>query len=131
MQLRNTKQRSKILEILQGTTSHPTANWIYDKAKVYFPNISMGTVYRNLGLLEEVGKIQRLSCGSAFDRYDANTKPHIHFVCKSCEDVSDIHDENPSNKLREAIAAIDLQIDMYDLTCYGICMKCKNNNKIK
>ncbi len=128
MQIRNTKQRSKILEILQGTTSHPTANWIYDKAKAEFPNISRGTVYRNLGLLEEMGKIQRLSCGSTFDRYDANTEPHIHFVCKKCGEVSDIHDENPSDKLKEAVKAIDLQVDMYDLTCYGICKNCQNNH---
>lgn len=128
MQIRNTKQRSKILEILQGTKSHPTANWIYDKVKADFPNISMGTVYRNLGLLEDLGQIQRLSCGSAFDRYDANIEPHIHFACKNCEKVSDIHDENPSSKLKEAIAAINLQVDMYDLTCYGICKDCQNNH---
>lgn len=128
MQIRNTKQRSKILEILQGTTSHPTANWIYDKAKAAFPNISRGTVYRNLGLLEETGQIQKLSCGSNFDRYDANIEPHIHFVCKKCGEVSDIHDENPSSKLKEAIRAIDLQVDMYDLTCYGICKECQNKH---
>jgi len=128
MEIRNTKQRTKILEILQGTTSHPTANWIYDKAKNEFPNISMGTVYRNLGVLEEMGKIQKLSCGATFDRYDANVKPHIHFVCKKCTRVSDIHDDLPTANLKECIASIDIQIDTYDLTCYGICKDCQNNH---
>jgi len=128
MQIRNTKQRSKILEILHGTRSHPTANWIYDKVKVDFPNISMGTVYRNLGLLEEMGQIQRLSCGSTFDRYDANIEPHIHFACKNCGRVSDINDLNSIGKLKEAISTIDLQINSYDLTCYGVCKDCQNNH---
>ena len=128
MQIRNTKQRSKILEILHGTRSHPTANWIYDKVKVDFPNISMGTVYRNLGLLEEMDQIQKLSCGSTFDRYDANTEPHIHFVCKNCGRVSDVYNENSIGKLKEAINAIDLQINSFDLTCYGVCKDCQNNH---
>ncbi len=127
MEYRNTKQREKILEILQGTTSHPTANWIYDKVKKEFPNISMGTVYRNLSVLEEMGMLQRLSCGATFDRYDANTEPHIHFVCKKCSRVTDIHDALPSGKLKEAIAGIDLQVDTYDLTCYGICKECRSS----
>ena len=128
MEFRNTKQREKILEILQGTTSHPTANWIYDKVKGEFPNISMGTVYRNLGVLEKMGKIQKLSCGATFDRYDANIEPHIHFVCRGCGNVSDIHDEIPSRKLKETIANISLHIDTYDLTCYGICKDCEKNH---
>lgn len=127
MEYRNTKQREKILEILQGTTSHPTANWIYDKAKAEFPNISMGTVYRNLNVLEEMGMIQRLSCGATFDRYDANVKPHIHFVCKKCSRVTDIHDVLPSSKLKETIEGIDLQVDTYDLTCYGVCKECQSS----
>ena len=127
MEYRNTKQRQKILEILQGTTSHPAANWIYDKAKAEFPDISMGTVYRNLAVLEEMGKIQRLSCGATFDRYDANVEPHIHFVCRKCSRVTDIHDALPSGKLKEAIAGIDMQVDTYDLTCYGICKDCQSS----
>lgn len=128
MEFRNTKQRDKILEILQGTTSHPTANWIYDRVKKDFPNISMGTIYRNLGVLEEMGRIRKLSFGSTFDRYDANTKPHIHFICNQCNRVSDIHDEIPSAKLEDAISSIDMHITTYDLTCYGICKDCQNNH---
>ncbi len=110
------------------TQSHPTANWIYDQIRQEFPNVSLGTVYRNLGVLEEMGKVQKFSCGATFDRYDANTEPHIHFVCKNCGRVSDVHDENPTNKLRDAISAIDLQINSYDLTCYGVCKDCQNNH---
>lgn len=127
MELRNTKQRAKILEVLQETTSHPTASWVYDKVKSDFPNISLGTVYRNLSLLEELGKIQRLSGGAAFDRYDANTQPHIHFVCRKCSRVSDIHEDIPLAKLREAIESIESQVETYDLTCYGICKDCQSN----
>ena len=128
MKFRNTKQRSRILEILQETTTHPTANWIYDRAKIEFPNISMGTIYRNLAVLEEMGMLQKLSCGSTFDRYDANVEPHIHFVCRKCSGVSDIHDDIPKARLQEAISGIDMQIDTYDLTCYGVCKDCQNNH---
>ena len=71
--------------------------------------------------------IQRLTCGATFDRYDANVMPHIHFVCKNCAKVTDIHDSLPSEKLKEAIAGIGLHVDTYDLTCYGICDECRGS----
>lgn len=128
MEYRNTKQRAQILKVLQSTTSHPTANWIYDRIKADFPNISLGTVYRNLNVLEDMGLVQKLSGGASFDRYDANTKPHIHFLCKECKKLIDVHDDIPSSKLVDTIASIDMQVDMYDLTCYGVCEDCSGKH---
>ena len=66
--IRNTKQRKHLLELLQSTKSHPNAFWLYEKMRPAFPHLSLSTVYRNLGILEDQGLIQRLSCGAAFDR---------------------------------------------------------------
>lgn len=125
MDYRNTKQRQKILQVLESTTSHPTANWVYSQIVDDFPNISLGTVYRNLSVLEEQGMIKKLSCGSTYDRYDANTTPHIHIACTKCGKVADLHNETALNKLKDCIDVLDSDIDYYELTCYHVCDECK------
>ena len=77
--IRNSKQRNRILELLKGTTSHPTANWIYNELKDEFPHLSMGTVYRNLNILDDLGLVKRLNFGSTFDRFDAQLDKHCPF----------------------------------------------------
>lgn len=87
---RRSKQRERILELLRGTESHPTANWLYGKLREEFPDLSMGTVYRNLGILLEQGLIKRIDFGSTFDRFDANIAPHYHFICEECGTIVDL-----------------------------------------
>lgn len=84
------KQRDAILEYLHSTVSHPTADTVYEKVREKIPNISLGTVYRNLNMLADAGEILRLSCGGTSDRYDGCAKPHYHFLCRSCGNVSDL-----------------------------------------
>ncbi|MDZ7821056.1 MAG: transcriptional repressor [Candidatus Marinimicrobia bacterium] len=92
---RKSRQRERILELLRSTHSHPTATWIYDRLKPEFPSLSMGTVYRNLSILEAQERIVRLSSGSTFDRYDASTHPHAHFRCVKCGNVYDVENTDP------------------------------------
>ncbi len=113
------------MEVLQGTTTHPTANWVYTQIVDDFPNISLGTVYRNLSVLEEQGMIKKLSAGSTYDRYDANTEPHIHLACTKCGKLEDLHNELALNKLMESIAMLDVDIDNFELICYHKCKDCK------
>lgn len=84
------RQREAIKEYLAGTTSHPTADTIYENIKKVYPNISLGTVYRNLNFLVEHGEVLKLSCDDERDHYDANTAPHHHFYCRCCHQVTDL-----------------------------------------
>ena len=81
---RKSRQRDRILEVLRATKSHPTAKWVFDKVRKQFPNLSLGTVYRNLGILVKQGLVSKLDFGSSYDRFEAKTLPHHHFVCEIC-----------------------------------------------
>lgn len=87
---RKSRQRDRILELIENTTSHPTATWVYDNLRGDFPSVSLGNVYRNLSILENEGKIRRLTFGSTFDRYEAADSDHAHFVCDSCGTIHDL-----------------------------------------
>ena len=125
MSYRNTEQRNRILEVLQSTTSHPTASSIYDEVRVHIPSISLGTVYRNLSVLESQGFIQKISCCEAEERYDADTSPHIHYYCTNCGSVSDVHEKKANGRLGELVEEIDEDVSSYSLVCYGRCKGCE------
>ncbi len=129
MEYRRTAQRNMILEVLQSTDTHPTASWVYDNVRQYIPNISLGTIYRNLNVLVSQGQIQKISCGEAEDRYDATTEPHIHHYCTDCGCVSDVHDELASERLSILISEMDADVQTYSLICYGKCKHCEKKNK--
>lgn len=88
--LKRSKQRESIKKFLISRYDHPTAETVYMNIKEEFPNISLGTVYRNLSLLADIGEIQKLSTGIGPDRFDGNPKPHYHFICKECRERSGI-----------------------------------------
>ena len=90
--IKRSRQRECIKEFLMGRCDHPTADMIYTHVREEFPHISLGTVYRNLSLLSELGEIRKLSCNGP-DRFDANTMPHYHFTCKQCGQVEDLQFE--------------------------------------
>ena len=82
--LKYSRQRESIKACLMGRKDHPTADALYTSIREQFPNISLGTVYRNLNLLVELGEIRKLSCGDGTDHFDYDTSPHYHYVCKKC-----------------------------------------------
>lgn len=126
MNYRNTEQRNRILEVVQSTTSHPTASWVYDEVRSTIPGISLGTVYRNLGVLEAQGFILRISCGDEQDRYDATVTPHIHYYCNSCNSVSDVHDSRADERLHKLVSELDANVSSHSLICYGKCKNCES-----
>lgn len=126
---RNTKQRDRILEVLGQTDSHPTASWVYDQLKPEFPSLSLGTIYRNLKILEEQGMINKLASGSTFDRYDAITHPHPHFVCTECGALYDIKDFEFPEVIHKVNAQIRHEIKEVSLNYVGICDKCLEKAK--
>ena len=75
--MKNSRQRNAILECVMRHHDHPTADIIYQELRESFPNISLGTVYRNLSLLTSLGKIMKITCENHADRFDGQTKPVI------------------------------------------------------
>ncbi len=117
------KQREAILEVLRCTDTHPTANWIYEKVRETIPNISLGTVYRNLSQLAESGEILSLHVADGFEHFDYVTAPHAHLHCKKCGEIIDATLENaPLTKLSENLGFTP-QNTIY--VVYGICKNCK------
>lgn len=88
---RNTRQRTVILDILQAEGTHLTAESIYLEARKALPNISLGTVYRNLNFLRQQGLVNEIrSNSSSCSRFEGNHPPHAHFHCTSCQTVLDV-----------------------------------------
>ena len=125
--MNRSKQKEAILDVLRNTKSHPTAEWIYTKAREEIPNLSLGTVYRNLSLFVSEGMISKISVGDGNDHFDFNTKPHTHFVCEGCGSILDIDLAFDENKIREYIVS-DFSGIVRDqrLLFYGLCEDCKD-----
>lgn len=121
---RMTKQRQIILDVLRGTHTHPTADWIYEKVRETVPRISLGTVYRNLRVLKEMGDIQELNYGSTYSRFDANREPHYHFVCKECGAVMDVGLPVITHYDAEVADAVNGRVDFHRMEFYGACPNC-------
>ncbi|MBE5886542.1 MAG: transcriptional repressor [Lachnospiraceae bacterium] len=125
MNLKYSKQREAIKRFLMSRKDHPTADQIYNAVREEQPNISLGTVYRNLALLEDVGEIQRLHVNGNTDRFDADVSNHYHFVCNTCGCVQDIPMEMQVSLSAKAQEHFDGVIDYYDTCFHGKCSNCK------
>ena len=79
---KNSRKRAAILEALAAVTEHPTAEMLYNRLKPRYPELSLGTVYRNLSVLAEEGLVVTVARVDGQERYDARTEPHAHFVCR-------------------------------------------------
>jgi len=124
--LKYSRQREAIKEFLMTRNDHPTADVVYLNVKKEFPNISLGTVYRNLTLLSDRGEILKLNIGDGADHFDGNTKPHYHFVCSNCHCVMDLEIKDIGGIDEIAGKGFDGQIDGHITYFYGLCGKCRN-----
>ncbi len=125
-QKRMTKQKALIWRILSQTKSHPTAEWVYDEARKDMPNISLGTVYRNLQLLVADGMVQELNYGKGVSRFDANPHMHYHFVCEQCGTIYDIDAPRKEAILLCKENCSCGKVHSYRLEFYGVCHRCQN-----
>lgn len=123
--MRRSRQREEILKVLKETTSHPTADWIYRQVRNSVPNISLGTVYRNLHILRVAGEILELNYGNSLSRFDFRTDEHYHFLCDKCGCVRDV-EKCEGLDLNSAFArAASLDIREHRLEFHGLCLDCK------
>ena len=129
--LKYSQQRECIREYVRSCKEHPTADSIYGVMKEEFPNISLGTVYRNLSLLVELGEITKISIDNGPDRFDCNTKPHSHFICTHCHCIQDIEIPEIDCVVEKASEDINGKISAHRTTLYGICKQCLEEEKRK
>ena len=124
---KRSRQRELLLEILRSTTCHPDADWVYARMREQMPNVSLGTVYRNLALLAGEGTILKLDVGSHADRFDGNPSPHYHLACKTCGAVVDMPMAYSSALNAAAEAQSGCKIEEHALLFYGKCPSCTGN----
>lgn len=123
--LKYSRQRESIKNFLAGRKDHPTAETIYSSLRQEQPRISLGTVYRNLSLLTELGEIRKISTDDGPDHFDGDISQHHHFICRQCHQVSDLHMENIDYILDTAKKDFQGQIEGYVANFYGLCEECR------
>ena len=119
------RKRDAILTCLRQTDTHPSADWVYAQIKSEYPDISLGTVYRNLALFKQQGFIQSLGTVNGVERFDGNVLPHVHFICHCCDSVIDLpHMEVPESLSSRAAEETGGEVVSCQLTFTGRCRSC-------
>ena len=119
------RKRDAILAYLRSTDQHPSAETVYAALKTEIPDLSLGTVYRNISLFKQQGLIVSLGTVGGVERYDGNIDPHVHFVCTGCGTVTDLHALHVPEDLNTAAAKeADGIVDQCHLTFRGRCRAC-------
>ena len=121
-----TKQRQLILDILNHSERHLTADEIFFLAKLKMPTIAMATIYNNLNAMNEAGMINRLHIDGTADCFDKIVEPHDHLLCNRCGKITDLHLPSLSQSIEEHLGT---EIETYDLTVHYICPECKANER--
>ena len=122
---RYTKQKEAVLKILRNTKAHPTANQIYDDVRQDIPDISKGTVYRNLQVLAEDGAISVLNIHGTQSWYEIKQEGHYHFRCEKCGRVFDL-DEPVDKDFDEKISRkTGFSVSYHQTEFRGLCKDCR------
>ncbi|MDR0570839.1 MAG: transcriptional repressor [Clostridiales Family XIII bacterium] len=127
--MKYSRQRELILKTVAESREHPSADEVYQAVREADPKLSLGTVYRNLGLLAESGAIVKIPVTGGADRFDGDTSRHLHMKCARCGGLTDI--------VTDALAGIDEAVARetgehilsHDLIFEGICKDCLQNAK--
>jgi Fur family peroxide stress response transcriptional regulator len=123
--LKKSRQRDAILRVLRGTKSHPTADWVFNEVRKEIPNISLGTVYRNLRLLCQSGEVLELDMCGTLSRFDARTDNHYHFRCLRCGRVFDLDEPVDGDLDRKIARKTGFDVKCHRLEFRGLCLDCK------
>lgn len=119
------RKRNAILAYLKETKSHPSAEMVYSRLKSEIPDLSLGTVYRNLSMFKQQGTIMSLGAVNGVERFDYNTVPHVHFMCNTCDNVLDLPNmEVPEQLIQTATKETGGQVDACQLSFTGVCKEC-------
>ena len=122
---RHSKKRDAILSAICSTDCHPSAEWVYQTLKPTHPDLSLGTVYRNLTFFQQTGLVRSVGVVKGQERFDGNTRPHCHFICRGCGAVIDLPKISVDGALsRQVCEEYGFGVEHHELTFYGICNTC-------
>ena len=123
------EKREAIYSLIKNTNIHPSAEWVYNQLKDKYPNLSLGTVYRNMAMFVDQGLIVSIGTVNGRDRFDANSAPHAHFICEECEAVIDL-DYLPYNRELDESVALNTgyTVDKHTIYFRCKCRKCSDKN---
>ncbi len=119
---KHSKKRDAILDCVRSAKCHPSAEWVYAQLKPQIPDLSLGTVYRNLALFKQEGTIGSMGVVDGMERFEGNTAPHAHFVCGHCGSVLDVEGIEPPQELCEKVDCG--AVSQCVLTFHGVCKQC-------
>ena len=124
---RHSRKRDAILNCIRQSRVHPSAEWIYAQLKPEHPDLSLGTVYRNLALFRESGEVVCVATVRAADRLDACTEPHAHFICEQCGAVLAV--DVPQDDLRSDLETrYGVRVRRSELLFRGVCSACRETS---
>lgn len=122
--VRRSRKRDAMLELMKSTQSHPSADWIYQNMREKYPDVSLGTVYRNLNQLREEGVVKSVGVVNGQERFDAFVGPHSHFVCNCCSAVIDLPNCVPEKTVHSLAEEYGFVEQTCELHVYGVCAQC-------
>ena len=119
------RKRDAILSYLRHTDQHPSAETVYAELKKEIPDLSLGTVYRNIALFKQQGLIPSLGNVNGVERFDGTVVPHVHFVCSACGEIRDLTQLHvPQLLCDKAASEADAVVEQCMLTFLGTCSDC-------
>ena len=119
-----TRQRNAVLQVIRAREDHPTANEIFQSARLHLPTISYATVYNSLRFLKEAGHIAEVQFGNGASRFDRMTLRHDHALCTKCSALTDIEMKHPPKLFKKAAKASKFKPESLEFTLRGICPDC-------
>lgn len=129
MQKRNTVQRDMVVHAVQSLKCHATADEVYAYIIKDYPSIGKGTVYRNLSILSDEGRVRRVEIPDGPDRFDHTLYEHYHVRCAKCGRVEDVDMEALPNLLDKIGDRHGFQFLDYDILFTGICEDCQSKDE--
>lgn len=122
--MKYSRQREAIYQAVRESCSHPSADAVYEQVRLQHPQISLGTVYRNLGQLTESGLLTKIAMPSGCDRFDGRLDEHYHMICTRCSAVVDVELSSLASLSREVLDKTGFQVSDCHLVLEGLCRDC-------
>ena len=129
--LKYSRQREAIKRCLASRRDHPTAEMIYTQLRDKDPRLSLGTVYRNLALLSQLGEIRKIPTEDGPDRFDGDTSRHFHFICRRCHAVTDLMVPEADTLIAKTASLTDGEVEEIVMNAYGLCRSCADVSSMK
>ena len=123
--MKYSRQRELVLAEVKSSREHPTADMVYAALKADNPSLSLGTVYRNLNLLAQMGQIHKIGMPEGSDRFHGRTDEHYHMLCQKCGRVYDVQLDTLSELDGQIQSQTGFLVHSHDLIVRGVCRACQ------